>query len=223
MISIVVPTMWKYPLFTDYVSCLCDLEVISEVIIINNDIKAMPSDTRLSNSKIKMINFDYNIYVNPAWNLGVELSCSDKICIMNDDIMVDLKLFLKIDRFLNKDMGVVGLCPGAKELGQTPVVNGAIDIIPWTGQHTFGFGSCFFIHKDNWNTIPDGLNIYYGDNWAFDTQLTMGRTNWIVINCFNHSPWATTTGTVGNGFYEIEDPVYYKSMAQIANGTIKLH
>lgn len=223
MISVVIPTMWKYKPFVNYLSHLCDVDVIDEIIIINNDIKAMPIDVRLSHSKIKLINFDYNIYVNPAWNLGIELSCNDKICISNDDIMVDLKLFQRVDNFLTKDIGLIGLCPGSADLHQYPVTDGTINISPWSGEHTFGFGSFYFVHKENWNVIPDGLNIYYGDDWAFNTQLIMNRKNWIITNCFNHSSWATTTTKVGHGFLELERPIYNIALQNIANGTIALH
>ena len=215
--------MWKYAPFTNYVGYLCNVEVIDEIIIINNDINAMPNDIILSHPKVKLINFDYNIFVNPAWNLGVELSRNDKICITNDDLIVDLKLFERMDQFLTKDMGLVGMCPGNVEMGQPAVTTGAIDIIQWTGQHTFGFGSFFFVHKENWNTIPSGLNIYYGDNWAFNTQLIMNRTNWIITNCFNYSPWASTTSKVAHGFTEIEEPIYQRSLQKIRDGAIALH
>jgi hypothetical protein len=151
MITVVIPTMWKYAPFINYVGYLCDVEVIDEIIIINNDVKAMPNNIILSHPKIKLINFDYNIFVNPAWNLGVELSRNDKICISNDDLIVDLKLFERIDQFLTKDMGLVGMCPGNAEMGQPPVTTGSIDIIPWGGQHTFGFGS-FFLPTTNVQT-----------------------------------------------------------------------
>lgn len=225
MISVVVPTLWKYSPFLDFVNHLVQIDTIGEVIIFNNDRANTPTHDVLSHPKVKLINCDKNIFVNPAWNLGVHLSRHDKVCIINDDVVVDLKLFFKIDEFLTKDMGLVGLCPGRPEFNQSPITDGTINFIPWSGQHTFGFGSLFFLHKENWNYIPTGLDIYYGDNWAFDTQLRMGRTNWLATNCFYYSPWAASTSKLENAdeWLQRESPIYHQAIQQIANGTIILH
>lgn len=225
MISVVIPTLWKYTPFLDFVSNIVQIGVVGEVIIFNNNQAATPIHEVLSHSKVKLINCNENIFVNPAWNLGVQLSAYDKVCILNDDVIVDLKMFFKVDEFLTKDMGLVGLCPGRPEFNQPLITNGQVEFVPWTGQHTFGFGSLFCLHKDNWNRIPDGLDIYYGDNWAFDTQLRMGRTNWLITNCFYYSPWAASTSKLENAneWLSRESPIYHQAVEQVNNGTIILH
>jgi hypothetical protein len=223
MITVVVPTMWKFEPFADFVGDLASVDVIDEIIIINNDVKAMPNNINLSHPKVKLANAARNVYVNPAWNFGVRISKNDKVCILNDDVIVDLKVFYRVDEFLTKDIGVVGLCPGNPAFNQPPFIDGSIDIIPWTRQHTYGFGSLFFVHKENWNVIPDGLNIYFGDDWAFNAQLIMNRTNYIITNCFSYSPWATTTRHVAHGFMDIESPIYTRACESIRNGSTVLH
>lgn len=224
MISVVVPTMWRFSPFLDFIQQLVELSVIQEVIVINNNIDSTPSHKVLSHDKVRLLSFQQNIFVNPAWNLGVKLSHSDKICIINDDVIVDLKLFFVMDKFLNKDVGLVGLCPGRPEFNQPPITNGIVRILPWQGEHTFGFGSLFFIDKANWNDIPNGLNIYYGDNWAFDTQIRMRRPNCIITNCFYHSPWAASTSTINmQEWMDKETPIYQQAIQNINNGTIILH
>lgn len=224
MISVVVPTMWRFAPFLNFIEQLVQLSVIEEVIIVNNNIDQTPTHNVLSHSKVRLLSFQQNIFVNPAWNLGVNLSRSNKVCIINDDVIVDLKLFFAMDDFLSKDMGLVGLCPGRPEFSQPPITDGRIEFIPWVGQHTFGFGSLYFVHKENWNTIPNGLDIYYGDNWAFDTQLRMGRSNWIITNCFYYSPWAASTSTINmNEWMNRETPIYSKAIQDVTIGNIKLH
>lgn len=187
MLSVVVPTMWRYSPFLDFLSNLVKLDVIGEVIIINNDIFATPAHKVLANKKITLVNCERNIYVNPAWNLGVKMSQFDKICIINDDVTVDLKLFYKMNEFISPDMGTAGIVAGDPNLGQPPFVNGSIDIVPWNGEFMYGFGNMFFIHKSNWIDIPSQLKIYYGDNWVFDTQLFVNRkNNYMITNTFFH-------------------------------------
>ena len=225
MISVVVPTLWRFAPFLDFVDSLTRLPVIDEIIIINNNISATPPHKAVTHPKVKMIYCEKNIYVNPAWNLGVAKSKNKNVCVINDDIIVDLKLFFKVDEFLTRDMGLVGFCPGRPEFNQPPITNGEIEFMPWQGQHTFGCGSLFFIHKDNWNVIPDGLNVFYGDNWAFDTQIYMSRQNWIITNCFFYSPWATSTTSLGNphAILDQENPIYQMALQKIREGTIALH
>lgn len=226
MLSLVIPTMWKFKPFVDFISNVARLSVVDDIIIINNDVINTPNHPVWSNSKIRLIDFGKNIGVNPAWNYGVELSKNEKIIIMNDDVITDLKLFFKVDEFLSKDIGLLGLCAGRPEFNQFAITNGNINFIPWQGEHTFGFGSLFCVHKRNWNTIPDGLVVYYGDNWAFDTQLRMGRKNWLIVNCFFHSPWATTTTSTIDDAVALmnkETPIYEQAIQNINNGTIILH
>lgn len=217
MLSVVVPTMWKYTPFLDFLYNLVKLDVVGEVVIINNDVLATPAHKVLANKKITLLNCDTNIYVNPAWNLGVKVSKYNKICVINDDVTVDLKLFHKMNEFLTPDIGTVGIVAGDPNLGQPPFVNGSIDIVPWTGQFMYGFGNMFFIHKSNWIDIPSELKIYYGDNWVFDTQLFVNKkTNYMITNTFfHHEASFTTSKMVLPDFGEKE--AYERMIDQIKN------
>ncbi len=192
--SVVVPTMWRYERFIDFLKELVKNDYVNEIIIINNDSAKTPKDDILNHYKIlvKAVNQE-NIFVNPAWNYGVLLSSNEKICILNDDIEFDLRLFEKIDSFYDKDFGVIGLCPGEPDFNQPPVVNGNIDIIPWSGEHTYGFGCLMFVKKSTWEPIPIELKIYYGDNFIFDRALSQGKTNYIITNLLFRTPFAVTT------------------------------
>ena len=56
MISVVVPTLWKYEPFLDFVSSLVQVGTIGEIIIINNNQSATPIHDVLSHPKVKLIN-----------------------------------------------------------------------------------------------------------------------------------------------------------------------
>ena len=214
--SIVVPTMWKVAdQFVAFVDQLCEHPAVDEIIIINNNNALTPAG--LDNPKIKMYDFDQNIYVNPAWNFGVEVSKNNRICIVNDDVVFDLAIFEKLQYQLSDKAGVFGLCPGTADFNQPPVTTKTIDIIPWTNQHTYGFGCLMFIHKKSWTPIPDGLDIYYGDNYIFDLQLSKGKTNYLIANMDFSSQFAATTSDVSitGGFLEKESAVYKQVKEQM--------
>ncbi len=106
MISVIIPTMWKYKPFIRFLADLTWVSSIGEIIIIDNNPSERPSTDLFLHPLINMITHGHNIYVNPAWNLGVEKSKHDKICLLNDDVIVDLKLFNRMETFLNPSVGL---------------------------------------------------------------------------------------------------------------------
>ena len=215
--SVIVPTMWRaVEQFKNFVVQLCDCEYVGEVIIINNDNKRTPSDL-IRHEKIKMLDYGRNIFVNPAWNKGVAASRFERLCIVNDDVVFDLEIFKRLENMLTPSVGVFGLCPGVSDFNQPPVTTGTIDIVPWAGQHTYGFGCLMFMHKSIWREIPESLEIYYGDNFIFDLQLNDNKTNYLITNMKFESNFATTTSdkSITDGFLDRETIVYQKIMSNI--------
>ena len=217
MISVVVPTMWRYEPFPEFVSYIVKLDVVKEVIIINNDYEKTPNDSLWSNPKIKIYSFGRNIYVNPAWNFGISTSTEDRVCIMNDDITFDLKLFYKVDEFLTDDMGSLGLNSNLPDPNLTPTSNGSIVFDPYVGQRCFGWGNLMFIHKKHWRPIPSDLNIWYGDNYIFDYYFFNGYTNYFISNLFHfHDPAKTSASVIIERREEIiaEEHAKYQQIKQ---------
>ena len=99
--------MWQYDQFCDNLSYILKLPVVDEIIIINNFIQETPDHPVLTHPKVRLINQEKNIFVNPAWNLGVKLARNDKLVFLSDDVIVDLKVFFKVDEFLTEDIGVL--------------------------------------------------------------------------------------------------------------------
>lgn len=219
MYTVVIPTMWKCPFFVQFLKDLLEFSAVDQVIVINNNIAETPRDLPLSHPDFKVISFGENIGVNPAWNLGVAESKNSKICIVNDDVVFDQKMFKLVDTVLSQHSGVVGICPGEKDFDQPPFESGVGKVIPWTGQHTYGFGCLMFVHKDWYVPIPPGLKIYYGDNWIFDTCLAQKRTNYLIVDSFFYTPFATTTGKLDNvgQLHSIEQPIYQQAIANFRN------
>ena len=214
--SIVTPTLWKYPPYIRFLEDLVDHELVDEIIIINNNWDDIPKNSAaLNHNKVKIYNFTSNIGVNPAWNLGVSVAANKKICILNDDLIFDLKLLKRINQMPLEKTGVIGLC------NDPPTSYGCIEINPWVGQNTLGFGCLMFVHKDWWVDIPDSLKIYYGDNWIFDTCLIRGKTNYVITDLLFKTEWATSTRYVASNVLHEEDQIYKISIDEFAKNLVK--
>ena len=116
------------PLFYSILSYFGIITAFIYGIIINNDNTRTPDHPVLTNPKVKLVDFGQNIFVNPAWNYGVQNSSNTIVCILNDDLIFDLKLFYKMAEFVTPEMGVVGKLAGDATLGQTVLTNGEINI-----------------------------------------------------------------------------------------------
>jgi FkbM family methyltransferase len=209
--SVIVPTLWRAnSTFLPFLKQLVAHNLVGEIIIIDNDNLHRPADDVLNHEKIKLYTFGSNIYVNPAWNFGVSTSVYDKLCILNDDLAFDLALLHKVSDYVVPEHGVIGLCPGIEQFNQPPYIDGSINIKPWTGEHTYGFGCLMFIHKSSWERIPHGLQIYFGDNFIFDLNLKRNKQNFIITNMQHSTTFAQTTSDVSitGGFLEQEAKIY---------------
>ena len=214
--SIVVPTMWRVSaLFTDFLKQLVDCVHVDEIIIINNDKDKTPADAILQHAKIRMLTMPRNIYVNPAWNLGVSVSSNDAICIMNDDITFDTRLFDKVYAYIIESTGVIGLSPGLAQFGQREHADSSITINTWNNENTFGFGCLMFVHKKAWQPIPESLKIYYGDNYIFDSATRRQLNIYTISDLSFTTEYAQTTSdkSITHGFLEKEHKLYGSIMA----------
>jgi hypothetical protein len=190
--TVVVPTMWRYAPFLNFLCDLVRFPMVDDIIIINNDITQTPANDILMHEKIRIVEHTSNVYVNPAWNEGVAMARNDKVCILNDDMIFDLRVFYHVDVVLNEHSGAVGICPGLEEFNQPKFESGSIKVIPWTNQHMFGFGTLMFVNKAWWIDIPLDFVLYYGDNWIFDTCLIRNRQNYLITDVLHHTPYAST-------------------------------
>jgi len=157
-----------------------------------------------------------NIYVNPAWNLGVNESRYDFINLLNDDMVYDLNVLDKLKDRLKPGSGLYGIISGDENLGQPKNTDCSIDFIELYDCALHHFGQCMFIHKADWEPIIPGLDINFGDDFLIHNNLYHKRPVWLIYN--------TWQGTIPNqtvkdeklveGFYERERPIYLKWMEE---------
>lgn len=186
MLTVVVPTLWKFPPFPDFLSKILNNPNVHQVILVNNSIEHTPSHPVIDHPRLKMLDFGRNIFVNPSWNTGVYHSETELVCIANDDIIFDLKLFDLVIEAYQPHMGCVGLHGACSSQGQAWLE-------PHQQQPCFGFGQLMFVYQRNWVDIPPELLVFFGDNWIFDTHKKTCGTNFLISNLTYHTPHAQST------------------------------
>lgn len=215
MFSCIVPTMWRYAPFTKFLEDLVECPLVDDIIIINNDITRTPFRLDVfDNPKIRTIVQDKNIFCNPAWNLGVSLAKNNKICIMNDDIVFDLRVFRRA-RGVSETFPVWGMIAGDPIFKQPPVTDGNIDIRIWNKlDSTFGFGQLMFIYKPFWLPIPDDLKLYYGDDWIKETTVARKKEIMLISNMMFKTPCAVTSSEMKGDLLDREFPIYNQAIVK---------
>jgi hypothetical protein len=157
MISYIIPTLFKSENIYTTINRFCEIEDNNaELIIINNS----DIDYKSDDPRVKSLKMPKNIYVNPAWNLGVHCSTNDKVCLVNDDILFDIKKFHYFA--LDSKASAIGVnnndhCSIDSTFYQLREIHDKNARPP-------GLGQLILIEKKNWIQLPDDMKIYYGDD-----------------------------------------------------------
>ena len=197
--SIIIPTMWIPITFLDSINEYLKSSYVDEIIIIDNNPNFRPNLP--VNDKIKLITKGHNIFVNPAWNWGVEVSKNENLIIANDDLFFpDVENVL--DKLNNCDYDLVGL--HYKNLNSG---NGIL-ITPIEGDMVSGFGCFLFLKKHNYIEIPENFKIWYGDRILFSNNSKIG-----VISLDNVKITLSETINSNNNFSKITETERINSKA----------
>lgn len=190
MYSVIFPTMWKFEPFIEFLKELAQHELVGEIIIVDNDRTHRPEEEILQHKKIKLLDFGKNIYVNPAWNEAVKVSSFDKLCICNDDVIFDLRLFRKAYEHVTEELGVMGLSVAPWD---QHITDGLIRIKVYeNGDGQWGFPLCYFMHKSVWEPVPDSIKLFFGDNFIFDNCLFKSSILKVIKDLWFYTPNSIT-------------------------------
>ena len=179
--TIVIPTLWKSEVTMDLLNGLTSCDYVGEILVIDNCPDQRPSITQ--NSKIKILSQIKNIFVNPAWNLGVNKSKFDMICLCNDDVLFDLDVFRYLDSL--KIKRTIFGCHWSNY--ETDITEKNTKLGHSIGQ---GWGCILFFSKQYYLPIPDELIIYAGDDWLVD------KFKYVKSICFNVRTIMSTTSSI---------------------------
>lgn len=207
MLTVIIPTIWAYEPHTTYLEQIVGYDCIGEVLIIDNRKEKRPNASVLTHPKVRILEQEKNIYVNPAWNLGVKEAKYDNLCFLSDDVIADPRAFFEADKFLTEktepNHGVLATLIGWEPHNQPKVSDGIIKISSYhdmrnndapVGMH--GAFALFFCHRNQYITIPDIFKILSGDAYLWNKMISMGRTHHVMYNFFFHSPFGVSCGVV---------------------------
>jgi hypothetical protein len=167
-------------------------DFVGEIILIDNDKSKRPAHI-VNTDKIRIIEQEQNIYVNPAWNLGVKLSNYPNICISNDDLVWNVQILPFI--LENIHLGIIGQAT-------SNYFDGDGDLnITLTIERNWGWGCCFFLQKDKWVKIPDVLKVACGDDWLV-SKISAYQISGTPIETEPH-PWSVSRTASKNEFVQI--------------------
>lgn len=198
LIDIILPTMWKDPAIVGNISRYVESPCVNKVIIHDNNPHHRPQDLPKS-PKVQILSTGHNIFVNPAWNSAVSSATADIICLLNDDITVNISLFDHISKLDFTEIGVLGTKLASRDYSITQssidfsIEPLSIDLTKHIGTQCFGFGVCMFMLRSNYKHIPSLFQVWFGDDYlvrwsesayTMDTGLITGSISTTVASAY---------------------------------------
>jgi hypothetical protein len=183
----VVPTLQRSPHLRGLLDDLVAHPLVEEVLVVNNAAAPLGHGDR----KVRVVQPGRNIFVNPAWNLGVAETTAPRLAIVNDDVRLPPGLLEAASGRLDRGAGLIGADESCFSHGPAGRAGpGGIRFrVAWTRSRAFG--TCLLLDRASWVPVPDDLQVYFGDDWVFRHQ---HRRNY----AFSGVRLATWTGTTAS-------------------------
>lgn len=180
MITFVIPTLWKSDRIKETIKSLkSSTRKDVELIIIDN----ANSDFKDRDSRITVIKVKKNIFVNPAWNIGATLTKNKYICLLNDDISLNINCLLNnFEKMVEVDpnFGMIGLYKRNFNVDDYNSDSDKLQLVELDNR-PFGFGCMMILKKENYVTIPDIFKVFFGDDYLyfFNKDINHRKIYWI--------------------------------------------
>jgi hypothetical protein len=215
--------MWRAEHIHKMLPMLDAHSVIGEIILIDNDVQRANHAELSLIKKLVYLPQEQNIYVNPAWNLGVKIAKYDKLMFLNDDCLVNLNSLFQIYQQITPEKGLLGFselsyCGFAIEIFESVKQSGIGDYVTFeesygtnelSGMPHFSYGSVMFCHKDSYYEIPEEFKIYYGDLLNYRLNLKNGKKNYVIEDGLVFTKMSTTV-SLSNPQIEKEREMFYQ-------------
>ena len=182
MITFIIPTLWRSDKIKDTIESikLSDRKDLELIIIDNSNSDFKDKDPRITVIKVKN-----NIFVNPAWNIGATLARNNYICLLNDDISLNVNCLLNNFKELVKsdlNFGIIGLYK--RNFNVEPnTYNSDFDKLQLVelDNRPFGFGCMMILKKENYVKIPDIFRVFFGDDYLcfYNKDMNHRKIYWI--------------------------------------------
>lgn len=178
-VSVVIPTLQKNVEFlNNLISSLDKDQAVKEIILIDNSTNGYKHNSE----KLRVIVPQENIFVNPAWNLGVREAKEDIVALLNDDITIPEDFCSNVIEKMTPDMGIVGFDGDFVEVNEKimpPPEKTTLELKKQRHRNSH-FGIAMFFYKSEYDFIPEEIKIWYGDDWIFHKSWRKGRKNYKI-------------------------------------------
>ena len=168
MISFIIPTIYKSQRVKTLVKDLCNCELVSEILIIEDTDEYNDIDLffPFCNDKINLIPFTEKRYCNGAWNFGVKNIKNDYYALCNDDINFNTSIIYDVINFYKQrpKSGFIGMHYSQYDVNTKPYLYG-FELKDKYSPASRGWGCLIFNHKDNDVMIPSDLKHWCGDTY----------------------------------------------------------
>lgn len=151
--------MWRSHRTFNMLKAMAECENVGEIIIIDNDHDRMPLCIP-EISKVMVFTNGQNNYVNPSWNLGVDLAECNYIALVNDDITFDTEVF-DLKPTDDEIIGVHHSC-----YNRSDKLSNQVKVIPCDVRE-HGFGCLMMMQRKDYKRIPNELKVSFGDDYLF--------------------------------------------------------
>jgi len=206
--SVIIPTLWRSDRISKLINDLDATSRINEIILIDNAPEQAPKT--ISSPKLKIISKGENIFVNPAWNWGIQEAVNEYVVLCNDDIAFDMKIFEELEGAGLSDAAIgchyENFIMEQKPHGQMFLHDG----------HCIGkgWGCLIFIKKSNYIPIPSELKIWCGDDWIVHTHNRIYSVMWPIQTEMSTSSSLPTLNALAQKDKEIFKKSITKRMAR---------
>lgn len=162
--SVVIPTLQRSSRLEEVVSICTNHPLVHEVLVINNAQEPLT----LNSPKVRVLQQEQNIYVNPAWNLGAREARGEYLAIVNDDVVFDPEALTHTAQILRRGwFSIVGpdISAFTEESSARPrhrLARGWATAV--------GFGTFMCLRRVDYVPIPEEMRIWGGDDWLLMNQ-----------------------------------------------------
>lgn len=193
MISIVIPTMMKVDEdnLRYSIKQAIESDIVDRVTIIDNSTDKFSKTIPIRSNKLIVRTMEKNICVNPAWNIGVSLSTSENVLIMNDDILCHREVYRQVNEVMGyENMGLcsvqtnnsVNIHDYVKNIDDFETQISTEDIFD-KSQNNNKTGWFFCVKKKLWKDIPKELLFFYGDDLIYGRVRNMKCLTKNISSC----------------------------------------
>ena len=222
MIDIVIPTMMRCNLDPMRYSLhqAIQSKYVNRIVIIDNSGESeFSKQLSFDTNKIVVRTMEDNIYVNPAWNIGVSLCQSDDVLIMNDDIFCHEDVYNQVSKVMKQFN--VGICSV-----DTKTCKSTLDYLKYIDDFDFPiktndkFGNIennksgwfFCIKKREWKNLPQDMKLWYGDDLIYSRIRNLGYLTKNITSVKIGHIESASLKTIGPKFNKIisNDKIIYK-------------